>query len=415
MYNTTRGNEGNEETIESTNEPPTTSATHVKPRKSHPPLSLLGNPSYDFLNVNYTKSELQRYCSQLQLGGIWTTKDKLIEKLMQHYSSTNRQPPSPHALETDTSQAEAYEDNDIDLAGLVDRFRKFERETNDNFYVVNSCLTEKEKEINELKTKLFLAEEKIKALEDTLRSLPENTSVTVTLSTSTKKTLLIGDSGLQEIRFDDLEDNITIRTLHEANMTILKSWITEKLSCPIKECIIYCGIQDLLDEETTFEEITDCLGTIVAELKRRDEDTYVCICELVPTLKSNEFANKVSQYNSKVSEWCTHNNISFIKTEKYFRLGTGDIDINCFDSHEDFDYDNLSRIGAIRLLDAISSAYQGRIVSSDWSVRKQKPLGVGRKNDRRSFPDYGGRGAGSYQSRLQIRIHKDVNKKIDIT
>ena len=55
MYNTTRGNEGNEETIESTNEPPTTSATHVKPRKSHPPLSLLGNPSYDFLNVNYTK------------------------------------------------------------------------------------------------------------------------------------------------------------------------------------------------------------------------------------------------------------------------------------------------------------------------------------------------------------------------
>ena len=62
-------------------------AAVVASSKNHPPLSTLCSPSWEFLHRNYTKSELQKYCDQLQLRGIWTTKDKLIDKLMIYYSS----------------------------------------------------------------------------------------------------------------------------------------------------------------------------------------------------------------------------------------------------------------------------------------------------------------------------------------
>ena len=132
----------------------------VVPIRNRPMLSTLRNPTSEFLNTTYTKGELQKYCSQLKLGGIWTTKDKLIEKLMLHYSGMNRSP-SPSR----TSDNNDERDNeDRGPAEILERFERFVRETNDNFYVINNTLVEKERDITELKTKVFLAEEKIKAL-----------------------------------------------------------------------------------------------------------------------------------------------------------------------------------------------------------------------------------------------------------
>ena len=348
-------------------------ATLTKHVKNHPPLSSLRNPTWEFLHNNYTKNELQKYCSQLQIGGIWTTKEKLIDKLITHYSSLNRSPSSSSVLTSGDNQDRVI--GGSSMTELIERFETFVRETNDNFYVVNNSLAEKEKEINELKTKVFLAEEKIKSLQEELRisngGLQENTA---TLSES--KTLLIGDSCLQEIRYNDLHDNVIVRTLPEANMALVKSWIAEKLNHSLKECIIYCGIQDLLDDETSIDEVLDGLGTIVADLKRKYDDISVKVCELVPSLKSDELVEKNDQYNAKLSIWCKDNGVIFIETNKYFRLGTGDIDGNCYDSHDNSDCDSLSRIGAIRLLDAISSVCQRNFVCSNWKEVKQNVFGV---------------------------------------
>ena len=124
-------------------------------KKNPPPLSSLRNPTFEFLHSNYKKSELQKFCSQLQLGGIWTTKEKLIEKLIVHFSTSTRSPSS-----RDSTGENIHERDDKGVGrNLIERFEIFMRETNDNFYVVNNSLAEKEREINEHKTQLFMAEE----------------------------------------------------------------------------------------------------------------------------------------------------------------------------------------------------------------------------------------------------------------
>ena len=84
---------------------------------SHLPLSSLHNPTWEFLHTNYTKSELQKHCSHLGLRGIWTTKEKLIDKLMTHYSNINNSP--------STSNATHGGDGEYTLAELRERFETF--------------------------------------------------------------------------------------------------------------------------------------------------------------------------------------------------------------------------------------------------------------------------------------------------
>ena len=104
-------------------------------------------------------------------------------------------------------------------------------------------------------------------------------------------------------------------------------------------------------EEKTSEAILDVLGDIVTELKSKNENIIVKVCELVPSLKSVDFVDRIHNYNTKLHNWCSNNGIDCIKTRDYFKLGTGDVDINCYDN-DNHPYDNLSRIGAVRLLDA---------------------------------------------------------------
>ncbi|KAK7085881.1 hypothetical protein SK128_018279, partial [Halocaridina rubra] len=76
------------------------------------------------------------------------------------------------------------------------------------------------------------------------------------------------DSGLQEVKSSDLHTDVIVRTIKEANMNLLKFWITEKLAYALKHCIVCCGTEDMLDD-VTMESLLEDLGTIVAELKRR--------------------------------------------------------------------------------------------------------------------------------------------------
>ena len=190
-----------------------------------------------------------------------------------------------------------------------------------------------------------------------------------------KKTLLIGDSCLQEIKASDLNENVLIRTLPEANVSLIKSWIREKLEHPLlSECIIYGGAQDLLGEGEVSETIFDEIGEIITELKNKNEDVNIKICELVPSVKSADISYKINDYNSKLLRWCEDNGIVYVKTENYLRLGTGDIDETCYNNKDYLDYDNLSRIGAVRLLEAITSACQSSIVRENWKETKWDSL-----------------------------------------
>ena len=278
------------------------------------------------------------------------------------------------------------------------------RETNDNFYVVNNSLAEKEREINELKTKLFLAEETIRNLREELgnKKQAKNDS-----EISTKKILLIGDSCLQEVRNTDLQDDVIIRTLPDANMAMLSSWIDEKLTHSLKECIIYCGMQDLMEDETTPEEAVNCLETLVTVLKGNSEDITIKVCELVPSLTSAELTVKINQFNTKLEKWSDTNGVVFVKTNEYFKLGTGEIDLLCYENADELDYDILSRVGAIRILDAISSKSEGKFVCNNWRVIKQKSFGGSNSRKTSAIQNNGGDG-GNMDSSHAINRRRSI-------
>ena len=77
---TTRENRENREDMQE-------AETAVNTSKHRQPLSTLRNPTWEFLHRNYTKAELQKFGNDLQLRGLWVTKEKLIDKLMAYYSS----------------------------------------------------------------------------------------------------------------------------------------------------------------------------------------------------------------------------------------------------------------------------------------------------------------------------------------
>ena len=351
----------------------TETETAVNTSRQRPPLSTLRKPTWEFLHRNYKKTELQKFGNDSQLRGLWVTKEKLIDKLMTYYSS-HQEPTSEVAADREISLGQERENEVQSQTELLKKFEQFVRETNDNFYVINNSLKEKDREIQELKTQVFLAEEKIRTLQEALQKRSESCEEHDDRISSTleeKKTLLIGDSCLQEIKTSDLKENVLIRTLPEANVSLIKSWIREKLDHPaLNECIIYGGAQDILGEEQVSELIFDEIGEIVAELKDKKEDINIKFCELVPSLKSADFAYKINDYNSRLRGWCQDNGVVYIKTENYFRLGTGDIDETCYTNKDSLNYDNLSRIGAVRLLEAITSTCQESIVRENWKETK---------------------------------------------
>jgi len=52
----------------------------------------------------------------------------------------------------------------------------------------------------------------------------------------------------------------------------------------------------------------------------------IFVCELVPTLRTDDLAGKINQFNEKLNEWSSNNGIKIIPTQLNFRLGTGEVD-----------------------------------------------------------------------------------------
>ena len=60
-----------------------------------------------------------------------------------------------------------------------------------------------------------------------------------------------------------------MRTIHGANIDLLRSWIAEKLDRTPTECVIYCGLNDII-EELPSENILDNLGSLISDLKEKN-------------------------------------------------------------------------------------------------------------------------------------------------
>ena len=166
------------------------------------------------------------------------------------------------------------------------------------------------------------------------------------------KTLLLGDTNLTSVRPSDVSEHCSIRTIKDGNIDLIKGWVSEKLTWTPDCCILYCGLQDILDDATS-DVIFDALGSLVACLKQRNEDMAIYICEIAPVMQVEEYDEKINNYNNKLSSWSVENGVTMIKTNLLFRLGTGEVDLMCFDDNVESEGVFLNRYGILRLLNAV--------------------------------------------------------------
>ena len=82
---------------------------------------------------------------------------------------------------------------------------------------------------------------------------------------------------------------------------------------------------------------------------------------MVSNDSNSDLSERVEHFIIKIIDWGAKNSVTIVKTELSFRLGTGEMDVNCFD--DDTTVTTLSRIGTIRLLEAIDKTCDNKITS----------------------------------------------------
>ena len=177
--------------------------------------AFLQNPTREYLQENYTKPQLQKQCQLLGLRSIWVRKDDLVDMIIDHFSeqmsrTLNNQQNSQQGDATNNA-------TEVDITAIYRKFEQFERR-----------LEAKDSEIAELKNRLIKAEDQIKNMNTILRTLQEENLNDQQCQTA-KKTLLIGDSTLYKVRISDLDEACEIRTIPEANFSLVNSWINLRI------------------------------------------------------------------------------------------------------------------------------------------------------------------------------------------
>ena len=233
---------------------------------------------------------------------------------------------------------------------------------------------------------MSLLEDQVTVLQQNQRTSPSQTlnpSLQGLSSSSFQPegTLLLGDTNLSPVRASDLSDHCSVRTIKGANIDLLKCWISEKLQWVPSNCILYCGLQDILDK-ATLNDIFDRLGSLVAELKKINENMNIHVCELAPIPNVNDYDEHINNFNNGLAKWCTDNGVSIIKTNLQFRLGTGDVDHMCF--NDTCENDNfLNRFGIIRLLNVISKQCSSLKLHENWENIMSQSMPTSLNNPRK--------------------------------
>lgn len=183
--------------------------------------------------------------------------------------------------------------------------------------------------------------------------------------------LMLGDTNLRRVLRSDLGDNCSVKTIVKANMALLSSWVSENLQAIPSQCILYGGLYDILDDKTP-ENILDCLGSLISDLKVKNSEMKIYVCQVVPVPEFPEIASRIVDYNEQLSKWCDRNGVNVVKTHPEFTLGTGNVDELCFDVEDDTCC-ILNRLGVIRLLNTLKKQCPGFSLCKNWENVRKKP------------------------------------------
>ena len=173
----------------------------------------------------------------------------------------------------------------------------------------------RENEIDDLKELLQSAHITINKLSDCVSSLEDQVTIlhgapsnqqldpslqgSASSSSQPEGTLLLGDTNLSAVRASDFSSCCSICTIKGANIDLVKCWISEKLQWVPTNCILYCGLQDILDKSAP-SDIFDRLGSLTTELKQLNENMDIHISELTPIPSVQDFDEHINNFNNQL-------------------------------------------------------------------------------------------------------------------
>ena len=99
--------------------------------------------------------------------------------------------------------------------------------------------------------------------------------------------------------------------------------------------------------------VLDDLGSLISEVKNKNEEVELFVSELAPSLNES-IDNKISNFNDKLDQWSSVNGIKVIKMNLSFKLGTGEVDEMCYEAENGKAGTILNRYGTLRLLSVIN-------------------------------------------------------------
>ena len=243
-------------------------------------VQLWRTPTWEYLHDNFTKVQIQKHCRQLGLTKVWLTKDKLVDMIMRHHRSNL----TAQAIGSrGTDEPDPLADIWLELCDIKKNMNK------------------KDTKIEELNDLLKNAHITINRLNDRISTLEEQIirqRIPSTVNMDDEKTiLLLGNGNLNEVCLSDLEEGCSVKTVKDSTVDLLQCWVNEKLEWAPDKCIIYCGINDLLETQDVGKTLDD-LGNLTSELKIRNENIEVFVCELAPSLK-NDLNGRIDNFNKK--------------------------------------------------------------------------------------------------------------------
>ena len=194
-------------------------------------------------------------------------------------------------------------------------------------------------------------------------------------ATASSKCLLLGDTNTRRVFHSDLDDKCIVKTVTHANIDLLRSWVTEQLQSVPSECVILGGVYDIFDELSP-DIILDHLGSLISDLKEKNNEMKIRVCQVVPVPEPQEIQAKVKYYNEQLLEWGEANGINIVKTAPEFTLGTRNVDEWCFDI-EDKKPCILNRMGVIKLLSVLEKQCSGFNLCKNWaSIQRQLKISL---------------------------------------
>ena len=316
----------------------------------------LSNPTQEFLNEKFTKTQLQKICMDMGITQVWIRKNELIDKILEKHRSS--------VQTSNTNEEQADHSSPLPPTDLATEVRDIKEE-----------LRMKTKQVEELNELLKAANVTINKLSDRITALEEKAGhqdFQNQGSPSQRKLeeedgmLLLGDTNLLHVKASDLGRKCMVRTIKGGNCDLISSWVAEKLNWKPSNCVLVCGTQDIIEGETP-SNVLDRLGTLISQLKQVNENMVINICQLGPTLRTNEFEETIVYFNEQLEEWCKENGINLVKSFLAFKLGNGEVDEICYDVGEENSGVFLNRFGAIRLLSTIDKLCEQFCLRENWN------------------------------------------------